>query len=522
MPIISLESPTRARLPDAWVVDGSTATALRDALQYEDQRAVYEWQRLKEYQRQDDYISSRMGAGRRHWFVEKYGRDELDRQAEEAAKACSKSVLEISPTGWYIPAGLAPRIAEEFGGVIERRYQYPEYTEGSAKTWSQPGYAPRGYQVEAEQKLVACSHGAVELPTGSGKSYVIASLCNRFSDLGCIILAPTLSIAEQLLVDLTARFGKNAVGQFFAGKKESKGRRVVVAVSKSVTNLTENAPLYLDLAQRQVVIVDESHMIAADTLRAMMEGIFAQVPYRFFFSGTQIRGDGLDLVLEGITGPVVQKVAFKDLVNEGYLSKPTFHQFLFPAKDDWETNDVMKMTRHHIYQHQAIYAHAGDTVLKAVRKGWPVLVLIDEVAQFPFLLPHILGVKIGFAHGGISAKDVGEDARLRHLPKEFHKSKPMELVAAFDRGDLEVLVGTSCIGIGTDLKTPRMIIDLVGGKAEAALRQRVGRGSRLAPGKSEFHYVDYGVYTIPVLAKHVAFRAKVFKQIYSAPKVVKY
>jgi superfamily II DNA/RNA helicase len=116
--------------------------------------------------------------------------------------------------------------------------------------------------------------------------------------------------------------------------------------------------------------------------------------------------------------------------------------------------------------------------------------------------------RIGFAHGGV------DKSNKKEVPEAFHKSDPMKLVKRFDAGDLDVLVGTSCIGMGTDIKSASLVQDIVGGNAEAQLRQRVGRGTRLFANKKDCIYTDYAISNIPPLAKQAEKRAVILEDIY--------
>jgi superfamily II DNA or RNA helicase len=119
-----------------------------------------------------------------------------------------------------------------------------------------------------------------------------------------------------------------------------------------------------------------------------------------------------------------------------------------------------------------------------------------------------MDLRVLFAHGGLS-KENRDD-----VPEAFWKSDPMECVAAFDRGEVPVLVGSSCIGMGTDVKSADFIVDLVGLASEVRVRQSVGRGTRLFPGKTSCIVNDYCVENVDVLRNQARKRAAIFDDIY--------
>jgi hypothetical protein len=115
----------------------------------------------------------------------------------------------------------------------------------------------------------------------------------------------------------------------------------------------------------------------------------------------------------------------------------------------------------------------------------PVLVLIDEMRQFSKLLPYLTHGPIGFAHGPLN------DDNKPDVPPEYWDSDPKQLVSDFNSGKIPILIGTSCISTGTDIKAVRILIFLQGGKSEIAVKQAIGRGTRLYPGKPQCNIVDY-------------------------------
>lgn len=349
--------------------------------------------------------------------------------------------------------------------------------------------------------------------TGLGKSLVIARLLWRIGLPG-IVVAPTLSIAGQLHADLVRLFGRQHVGQFFDGKKQAD-KKFVVAVSKSLTNLEAGSPLAEALGAKAVLIGDESHLLPAETLARVVLGLLGNVPYRFFLSGTQLRSDGLDLLLEGITGDIVLRMDVRQGVDEGFLTKPRFFQFQIWSDRNYDVPDPIKMNRVHLHDNPKVYEHAGGLIKHALRAGRRPLVLVEEVPQFGRLLPFLGGVKAGFAHGGVN-KDNRDS-----IPKAHHRSDPMALVQAFDAGELACLVGTQTIGTGTDIKTASFVVDLVGLASEVRVRQNVGRGTRVHPSKKDFIYVDYDIRNQPTLSRHAAKRAKIFDDIYGPVKYMK-
>jgi superfamily II DNA or RNA helicase len=152
---------------------------------------------------------------------------------------------------------------------------------------------------------------------------------------------------------------------------------------------------------------------------------------------------------------------------------------------------------------------AGEIINNAVKYlNHSVLVLVDEVEQFTKLLPY-LQYDSKFAHGTLSENKA-------KVPKQYWEADISKLVKDFNDGKFWILVGTSCISTGTDIKSARTMIYLKGGKSEIEIRQGVGRCTRLYKeiDKSKCVVVDFDIENIEVVHKHAVERQRIFKDIY--------
>lgn len=349
--------------------------------------------------------------------------------------------------------------------------------------------------------------------TGLGKSEILAYILKELG-LKSVVMAPSVSIAVQLYDRMVYLFGKKYVGFVGDGKKEYN-KQFVVAISASLTKLTEDSVGYEALSKTQCLICDESHLTAAETLDKVCNNLFSNTPYRFFFSGTQLRNDGKDMLLEGITSSIVYSMTVREGVDRGFLAKPIFSVVEVVSDSDFQHSDVNEITRKHLFYNTNVNKAAADIANKSVKLlGKKVLILIEEISQFEHILPY-LEFKTALAHGGVTA------ANKDKVPKEFHKSDPKALVQALNEGDLDILVGTSCVAIGTDFRSVGHIIYLMGGKSEVKIRQAIGRGTRLVPGKNSCLFTDFDVVNEESCHRHAQTRQALYSEVYAPPKVIK-
>lgn len=480
--MIILETPTRAKL----VGYDDRKKELKTFLTYTDKKVEFELRRLQ------------------HNPAVRYSPALQQRVQHLEATKKTTLLFEESDGSLWTYSGLAHKIANTYGDEIRLSYQRPA---SKIVPWAKkPDRTLRYYQTEAHEALLGHGHAGVSIGTGLGKSAILMELSKTLG-LKTVVMTPSVNIAEQIYAEFSDAFGKKYVGQFFDGKKQSE-KQFVISVAQSLARVEKGTDHWKRLSAAQVFIADESHQCPAKTLSEVCFGLLASAPYRFFFSGTQIRNDGLGLLLDAITGPIVYEMSVQQGVDQGFLAKPTFRMVHVKSKVQYDTSDANDMTRAHVYYNDQVNKAAAEFANKAVGLlGRPTVILVDELEQFAHLLPH-LRYEARFAHGGVT----GTNKEL--IPAQYHDSDPGQLVKAFNAGDFSILVGTSCIVTGTDIKAVKAIIYLRGGKSEIEVKQSIGRGTRLAPGKTDCLFVDFAIDNVPMLSRHAEARKEIYQEVY--------
>lgn len=496
--MLVLESPTKLRL----IGYDDRLAAVEQFLTYVNKAKVFELSRMK----------------KNRYYADRYGEEAWREEIARLKTETKVSLLKQDKMGYWTYPGLAADVAKQFGDQIVSQVSYPE---AGIIPWDKvPQAKDRYYQTIMHDRMIAAKHAAVEVGTGLGKSHVIRSIVKTLA-LKTVVLAPSLSIAEQLYDDFVHHFGAKRVGFYGDGTKKAD-KLITVATYQSLARIAEGNKDWNELRKTQVFIVDESHLTPAATLKQVCEGLCGNAPYRFFFSGTQMRNDGADLLLQGIIGPVVYEMTVKQGVDEGFLSKPNFLVRDMTSSSGYVSNDPEAMLDKHFYHNMPMYQDAANWANRSVSAlGHQVLILLKEVNQFPRLYPY-LKYEPGFAFGKLDEKNK------KLLPPKYHKSDVKELVGRLNAGDLPILVGTSCISIGTDIRTPKTVINLQGGISEPVIRQAIGRGTRRIAGvKEEFNYLDYLIRVdgIPdamsITERHAWERVRIFRDVYDNVRILK-
>lgn len=135
----------------------------------------------------------------------------------------------------------------------------------------------RPYQREASDRSVAFltsksdKHGLLVLPTGSGKSLVIADIAKKL-DGPCLVFQPSREILKQNLAKLIAYGEWPAVYSASLGKRQISGA-ITLATIGSVVNKVEH------FDHIKYILADEAHLISAE------KGM-----YKHFFDSLEHRG----------------------------------------------------------------------------------------------------------------------------------------------------------------------------------------------------------------------------------------
>lgn len=163
-------------------------------------------------------------------------------------------------------------------------------------------------------------------------------------------------------------------------------------------------------------------------------------------------------------GPIGIKISEKMLIDRGILAKPHFKYVALtqkPAKlfrgTTWQA-----AYRIGIVDNVERNARIVFEARRGAALGLPVMILVQQTR-----------------HGELLREMLAE----RSIAVEFMQgeNKPKERKAALTRlanGETQTLIGTTILDVGVDVPAVGIVILAGGGKAEVALRQRVGRGLR--------------------------------------------
>ncbi len=438
-----------------------------------------------------------------------------EKRLNELKAILKKSILMLDENQTaYTYAGLWQDMRREFGYQLDGHLDIPQAS--NQIPWAHvPEHAARYFQDEGVDALFAnAKYGpcSVELPTGSGKSRLIHEICKR-NPVQTTIITPSKNITNQLFEEMTWLFGKKYVGKYGAGRHDL-GKLFTVCTGQALTNVEKGSDEWDFFTKCKQFAWDEAHTTPASTMEKVALGVLGNVPARFFLSATLLRNDGAGIVLRGITGDIVYRKSFKELVNEGFLARPTFHMFSVPAYGQSGSRNPKEEIKNQLYLNPNVNSLAAEFAQKSVSiANRQALILVEEFEQFMALRPY-LTMPFEFAHGGAADRERADGKKLSEiLPAEYRQSDVKAIVDRFNRGETKLLVGTSAIGTGVDTKPCGALVYLQGGTSEIKARQGAGRGTRVTDTKKDVSIMDVKVIGSKMLERHADERKVIWKDM---------
>lgn len=346
------------------------------------------------------------------------------------------------------------------------------------------------YQAEVVKRLLRHGNMIAQVATGGGKSRIAKLVVMRikrptlFLTTRGILLHQMKDAFEQDMKLAVGVFGDGVWGvKTKSGLQEGKISPLmnVGMVQTFVQRLAEACPddtvevqnaqnairqaTIALLAQFEVVIGEEAHEASGNSYYDILRHC-KNAAYRLALTATPFmkEDEESNMRLMAAFGSIGIKVSEQTLIDRGILAKPYFKYVKVREKPRFLLRGTGWQAAYRIgivtneYRNAAIVEEA----VQAVSHGLPVMILVQQTAHGDTLkeLLREKGIKVGYIRGE-------NDQKERKNALERLKS-----------GSFEVLIGTTILDVGVDVPAVGMVVLAGGGKAQVALRQRIGRGLR--------------------------------------------
>jgi superfamily II DNA or RNA helicase len=363
----------------------------------------------------------------------------------------------------------------------------------------------RDYQVEVINKFLDNPQSIQEVATGAGKTLITAALSYFCEPYGrTIVIVPNKQLVEQTESDYK-NLGLD-VGVFYGNRKEYNRTHTIATwqslsifskkSKKSQSNKDEES-ICEWLSDVVCVIVDESHSAKGTELKTLLTGPFSRVPVRWGLTGTVPKEDFDAFHLYVSIGPVVSRLAAKELQDAGIL-----------ANLDIEVIQLKENRAFKSWQDESAYLNKEksrlDWVAKKiveVSKTGNTLVLFNNIETGKYLQSQIPDSV--FISGAVDTT-----VRREHYDNINETNNNVILATS----------GVAAVGINV----PRIynLFLFEPGKSFVRTIQSIGRGIRRAKDKDYLKVYDICA-TTKYSSRHLAARKKYYKDAQYTFKITK-
>jgi superfamily II DNA or RNA helicase len=313
----------------------------------------------------------------------------------------------------------------------------------------------RDYQAEAVVKAVKKPFSMISLPTGTGKSLVMAALLLG-DDKSTVVVVDSKTLMYQLADNIRTFTG---IECGLVGDSHFYPRRWTVAVIDSLLGQRGEGLV----RNTEALYFDEAHKAGAPTYRTVVDAGRNNVVIRRGFSGTAFRNDNRTYLLPALTGPVVVHYTTSQMIDDGWLAVP---HIAMPPIANFQSKAIyyQQIYRNCIINNSYRNKICVDAMVGPAKKGYPVVGFFRNVREHLPAIRNLLysafpKAKIGVLHGNVLSIN-----RQRVL-SEFASGEKIILLAS---------VGTT--GEGIDLPGETKVgVNFAGGCSEIAVRQLLGR-----------------------------------------------
>jgi DNA repair protein RadD len=351
---------------------------------------------------------------------------------------------------------------------------------------------PRPYQQEALDAVNAAlrdrdDNPAIVLPTGAGKSLVMALLIQRWfavcPNMRVMVLAHRKELVEQNAAELAGVDSSLPIGVFSAALRRRDTRKQITFAS--IDSVAKRAD---DFPPQDVLLIDEAHRIpirGEGKYRKFIDAMTARNPSLRIvgLTATPYRmGTGSICDKDYILNHICYEARIGDLIDKGYLAR------IRTVAGDHSTLDlkgVKKTAGEFNLRDLSLRVDKDEVVAQAVRD------MVNKVRSdsrksvivFCINVEHCKHVARELTKYGIAAPYIVGSTPIAERER---------LVEEFKAGRHQFMLSVDCFFEGFNAKRVDCVVMLRPTQSRGLWIQAVGRGLRLHPNKQDCLILDYG------------------------------
>lgn len=421
--------------------------------------------------------------------------------------ACKAAIAKLEANEYVclfkdgsFPTGLL-NIAIAALDELQAPYELDDLRQNPGETailrWDNKPWDPRYYQSEMIDLGLKAGRGVFEAAVGSGKSLVMANLIKAISCTSLIVV-PSRGLSGQLYRDFCEWFGAKNVQLLDAQKirKIKKPSAISIVTVQSLGSLVKTGEFSEFAKHIDALYVDEVHHAGASTYTSLLKDL-EHVYYRYGFSGTFLRNDNKTLEMWSFLSNVLYQYPAYQAIQEGFLTPVEVYMH------------EMKGRAHVKYQteYDANYCANNELLEKTADiisnyPGKQMLILVNKKDKCGLVIHEYL-------------KSIGIDNS--YISGDNDKDEINNTIRSFNEKEINILIGSSVIGEGIDVRSTDHLLMCQGGKSEITMVQAAGRVLRLYEGKSIATIHDFRFEGSRYMIKHADEREEIYDRNFKCP-----
>lgn len=340
----------------------------------------------------------------------------------------------------------------------------------------------RPYQDEAVTAVMAewgrdTRRTAVVLPTGTGKSTIIAKLAIESARMGLwvVMLAHRGELLDQMADTICEVDPSLPRAGIVRADQDESDAQIVAASFQTLASSRRHAAL----GRRQVVLVDETHHITADSYRRVVED-FGPDAFMCGFTATLRRQDGKPL------RDLIQSIAFERNLrwalhpDQAYLVKPIGITVKIPDLDlgkvkttagDFQNSDLAEVM-------EAETPEIVKAIVKHCSDRRPIIFAASVLAAHD--------IADALTNGALTGVSLPAMAVTGEMSYEHRQ----DIYAQYRSGQIRALVTVMVLTEGADFPMCDAVVIARPTQSQNLYSQMVGRSLRLWPGKENALVLD--------------------------------
>lgn len=367
-------------------------------------------------------------------------------------------------------------------------------------------HVPRYYQDEMHVIGMREKRGVFESAVGTGKSLILMRLLLELG-VTSLIVVPSKPLMNQLKKELVKHFGRRSVEVCSSATvqpsklRKLKKRPIRLINIQSLASLNKKGEAGKILHDVNALFIDEIHHAGSKSYTDLLMAM-DHIYYRFGFTGTFLRNDSKTLDMWGFLSNKLYSYPAWKAIEEGYL---TPMKVLIHELEGIERRKYQKEYDDNYCGGEAFLEKIHHILKKKVKENEQVLILVNRKDKSGLVIHEFLS-ELGFENTYISGDD--------------DKDVIDEALSDFNDKTIRILVGSTVIGEGIDIRSTDHLIMAQGGKSEIAIVQAAGRLVRLFEGKIIGWLHDFRFTETKYMEKHFEMRRDILERNFS-PKFLK-